>query len=113
MTNFSFKIYDDLWNAYLVDDDDNVIAGEDAAAETDFEKQEIYFRNSDLNKIIVLHELFHAFVGYTYTENANLSQTQMEEVCCTLFSNKWKSIVELSAVVYDEMIKIRDGTNDL
>lgn len=110
MTNFTFKIFDDIWNAYLIDDEDNIVASEDSAAETDFEKQEIYFRSGDLTEIVVLHELFHAYIGYTYTENAQLSQIQMEEVCCTLFSMRHKQIIELAVDVYAELLKIRNET---
>jgi len=98
-----------MWNAYLVDDDDDVIASTDAAAETHTDKKEIYFRSGELTMEIVLHELFHAFVGYTYTEDAQLTQGQMEEVCCTLFSYRWKTIVETGKLVYAEMIKIRNA----
>lgn len=109
MINYTFKIYDETWNAYLVDDNDDVIADADSAAETDFDKKEIYFRSGDLSLIIVWHELFHAFVGYSYIQTASLTQYQMEEVSCEIFAYRWETIVKLGETIYKEMDKVRDN----
>jgi hypothetical protein len=108
MEYFTKTICEDKWTFYLVDDDDNVIADEDAEAETDLEKQEVYFRREGVTLKTVKHEVWHIYMGYTYTDTANLDSLQTEEVSAQLYSNKDDKMRELSEEIYQKLVKLRD-----
>lgn len=95
---FKVNIYGDTWNVYLVTEDDHQILDEGDYAEADFEKKELYFRKTTLQ--IVRHELIHAFTYYTFTDTADLSALQNEELMAELISWNWDKIADLSLNVY-------------
>jgi hypothetical protein len=103
-----FNVNEDSWSAYLITDEDHVIAEEDSAAETDFHKREIYFRRGDLSLADVRHELYHVFFGYTFTRSATLSPGQMEEVAAELFAERGERISQLAVEIFEQLKAMRD-----
>lgn len=103
---FKVTINGDKWNVYLITDEDNHILEEDDYAETDFESKELYFRKTTMQ--IVLHELIHVYVYYTYTETANLSARQNEEMCAEVISWNWDKIAELAAKVFSGLESLKN-----
>lgn len=107
---FRYTINEDKWQIYLIDDDDNVIADEDAGAETDFEKQEMYFRKSDLTLEIVMHELFHVYFGYLYLRHTqDIELSDIEEIMAALFAAKAQRIIQRSEEIYKKLIELRNS----
>ena len=110
-TYFKQQFNEDDWVIYLIDDDDNIIADEDAGAETDFEKKEIYFRKSDLTLEIVMHELWHVYFGYCYLRHTeNIGLNDLEEITCALFAAKGQKIITRSEEIFQKLTQIRDST---
>ncbi len=109
MDYFSKVIYDDKWNFFLIDDDDNTIADENAEAETDADKKEVYFRREGVALGTVRHEVWHVFKHYCYTHSANLTDVQEQEVSAELYSYQGKRMDKFSDEVLEELIKLRDG----
>lgn len=103
---FKVTIHGDVWNVYLIDEDDFGILEDGDYAETDFEKKELYFRKTTMQ--IVLHELVHAFVYYTYTDTADLTALQNEELVCEVTSWNWDKISELSCIVFEGLKKLKE-----
>lgn len=108
MNYFKIDIYGDSWGFYLIPDDDNVIADETAAAETDIDKREIYFRKSELEYTVVLHELWHVLFHYSFTGSAGLDSDQLEEISAELFAHKSEKMIEIGRQVYENLVKLRD-----
>lgn len=108
MKYFQKLIYDDLWTIYLSEEGDNVVIDEGSEAETDFELKEMYFRKSDLKESTVRHEVWHVFFAYTFTNTADLSSLQTEEISSELFSYQGKKIDKFSEEVYSELVRLRD-----
>lgn len=108
MDYFKKTIYDETWNFFLVDDEDNVIAGEDAEAETDADKKEVYFRREGVTIGTVRHELWHVFKHYCFTHSASLTAHQEEEISAELYSYQGKRIDKLAEEILEELIKLRD-----
>ena len=109
MDYFQKVIYDDTWSIYLVDENDNVIADENADAETDIEKREVYFRRNGVTLLTCRHESFHILFSYSFTDSANLDSLQTEEICCELYAYQGKKIDNLAEEIYTELVKLRDG----
>jgi hypothetical protein len=93
----------------LAEDDDNVIADEEAAAETDFLSREIYVRRGDLQLNVVRHELFHAYAGYTYLEDTSISIHDAEEVFACLFADRGERVLRQADEVFKRLSDLRDG----
>ncbi len=93
---------------YLTEDDDDVIAKEDSAAETDFASREIYVRKTDLDLNVVRHELWHAFAGYTYLEDTSISVHDAEEVAACLFADRGSVIISKADECFAKLVALRD-----
>jgi len=100
---------EDIWVIYLIDDDDEVLSDTDTDAEVEFDKKEIYFKRDKITLNIVLHELFHVYVGYCYLDDADLNMLQTEEVLCSLFADKGEAIVNKAKDIYNKLKDLRDG----
>jgi hypothetical protein len=100
---------EDVWNLYLVDDNDEVIADPDAAAETDFPKKEIHFRRGDLDEEVVAHELWHVYINYCYLAHTSISVEDLEEVSAALFADKGERIIQRAKEVHKALKELRDG----
>lgn len=109
-THIVTSISGDIWNIYLIDDEDNVISDEESAAETDFDKKEMYIRKGDLTPKIIRHELFHAYFGYCYLANTNnIEISDIEEICCTLFSDRGEKMVEHSNEIFNKLVELKES----
>lgn len=106
---FKVQIFGDEWVIYLVDDDDEVIAEKDSAAETDPEKHEIHFREGEITMSVIMHELWHAYFSYTNTDTANLDNNQMEEVSAQVFAYNAIKMTEQAKNIHNRLIEIRDN----
>ena len=107
MDYFKYQFNEDTWTIYLIEDDDNVVADEDAAAETKFEEKEIYFRKSELSESTVRHELWHVYFGYCYLMDAtSISTHDIEEITASLFADKGSKIIEKSIEVHKKLVEL-------
>ena len=106
---FYTNINGDQWTIYLAEDDDNVIADEEAAAQTDFLAREVYLRRGDLQLNIVRHELFHAYAGYCYLEDTSISIHDAEEVFAALFADRGETILRKADEVFERLCGLRDA----
>jgi hypothetical protein len=106
---YQTQINGDLWTIYLTDNDDDVIASEDAGAETDFDKREIYVRPSDLELGTLLHEIWHAFAGYCYLVDTDVDVADAEEVAASLFADRGQTMLDKAKEITDALIRIRDA----
>jgi hypothetical protein len=89
---FKITVSGDKWNVYY--------------AETNFESKELYFRKTTMQ--IILHELIHVYVYYTYTETADLTARQNEEMCAEVISWNWDKIAELAAKVFTGLQSLKN-----
>lgn len=103
---FKITINGDIWNVYLIEEDDHSILEDGEYGETDFDKKEIYIRKT--TQQIVTHELIHAFVYYTYTNTCTLSALQNEELCAEVISWNWDKISLLRDEVYKGLQKLKE-----
>ena len=102
-----YTFNEDEWNIYLIENDDNDIADEDAAAETKFLQKEIYFRKKDLLLNTVLHELWHVYMGYCYLADATeLGVHSFEEISASLFADKGERIMIKAQDIYYKLKNI-------
>ena len=104
---FKVDIHGDSWNIYIVDDDDIVI-DEDNDAETDIENKEIHFKRGGINEVSVRHEIWHAYMAYTFTETADLTSGQSEEVSAQIFGVRGPEMVEKAAMIYKKLKELKD-----
>ncbi len=102
-------IMEDSWVLYLIDEDDDVTLEGDLRALIKFEQKEIYFKPDGLTLNIVMHELIHLYLGYTYIDDADLNSEQTEEVCASLFADRGESIVIKAKDIYNKLKQLRDG----
>jgi hypothetical protein len=102
---FKVSIHGHVWNVYLIEEHDHHILDEGDYAETDFEAKELYFRKTTFQ--IVLHELIHVFIFYTYTNTANLTALQNEELCAEVISWNWGLIDKLSLEIYNGLVDLK------
>lgn len=107
---FKVTIHGDNWNVYLVGENDHHILEDGDSAETDFEKKELYFRETSMQ--IVLHELIHCFVFYTFTNTCDLSALQNEELLAEVISWNWDKINVLASEVYNGLNELKVGTSN-
>lgn len=104
------QINGDIWNVYLVEDDDEVIAGESSSAETDFPNREIFVRRSSVELTVILHELWHAYAGYCYLAHTeNISIDDAEEVAAALFSDRGQTMLAKGVEIHQALLKLRDA----
>jgi len=109
MEYFNYTFNDDEWTIYLIEDGDDVIADEDAVAQTKFDEKEIYFRRSHYTMIHVIHELCHVYFGYCYLENTTeITIADFEEIACTLFSHNADKIRTSSQIIYQKLNDLKD-----
>lgn len=103
---FKVKIKGDTFNVYLVPEDDNDIVDDGSLAETVFQDKEIYFKEASLR--IVRHEILHVFISYTYTDTAELTPLQQEEMFCELMSYELDNYIEVVKQVYTGLNKLKE-----
>lgn len=107
MNFFRMTINDEVWTIYIVDDNDTVIADEDEAATTQFYDKEIYFRYSHIELPMIRHELWHVYWGYTTTQDADLTEVQMEEVSAAMFSLRGEIITRKANEMYEKLQELK------
>lgn len=109
MNFFKYTFNEDEWGIYLIEDDDDVIADENAAAVTKFDDKELYFRRGDIGIDVILHELWHVYFGYCFLGDTNeVSLADMEEISAALFSHKAYRILEVTEDLYSKLCMLRD-----
>lgn len=98
---FKVQIYDDEWCIYKANEHDNIIVEDGSAAETDFYKKHITFKETDI--YTVKHETLHAYLGYCYIQTADLTAHQLEEVVAELFSDKGYIILKKAEEIHKKL----------
>lgn len=107
MNFFKTTFNDEPWVVYLVDDDDDVVATDDAEAEIDLQLKEIYFRKGMLTIEKVRHELWHLYFNYCFVETANLEMAQVEEVTCELFAYRGPTIIQRADEMFAQLLQLK------
>ena len=108
---FQVEINGDDWTIYLAGDDDSLIASENSDAETDFHKREIVIRQDAVNLKVIRHELWHAYMGYTYLEDTNINSSDAEEVAACLFSDRGEKIIDKSHLILAKLKALKASSN--
>jgi hypothetical protein len=98
---FKIKIKGDDWNIYKIDYEDNYTLDDDSLAETTFENKEIHFKDTSLR--IVRHELLHVFISYTYTDTANLTPLQQEEMFCEMLGYELDNFISITNIIFNKL----------
>jgi len=107
-TGFRTTINGDVWTIYLIDDEDNVIADAGSGAETEFCKRQITVREDFVSIDVVRHELWHAYMGYTYLSDTGIDSHGAEEVAASLFADRAEVILAKATEVLAGLVAIRD-----
>jgi hypothetical protein len=80
--------------------------GKDSKALIYPEDKEMYFDKAELRTGIVRHEVFHAFMNSTDTENATkMDSDDMEELACTVYGNNVHSLEKVVDNIIDFIFK--------
>lgn len=103
---FKIKIKTEEWNVYLVPETDNHTVDEGSRAETVFQDKELYFKETNINT--VRHELIHVYMHYTYTDTAELTALQNEEVLAEMLSYEWDNVDKTVKEVYKGLQKLKE-----
>lgn len=109
MDYFQKEIYHDIWTFYLLDEGDNLAMDECDNAVTDTETLEVHFRKAGVREEEVRHETWHIIKHYCFTETAELTAHQEEEISAELYSFRGKLMDKLSSEILAELIKLRDN----
>lgn len=104
--SFKMKIQDDVWEIYLITDEEaneldekinDSTDGFRALTLTGEDGQCIFFVEDSFNKNIVTHELFHLYVSYFHLDSAGVNVDSFEEV-----------VAEFLEANLDKFIRIRN-----
>lgn len=80
-------------------------APKNSVAYIDWESRTIYFQTGDISKETIRHELTHAFIKASFTEQIpNLSLEQIEEVFCEVVSHFGPTIISMANKMHKEML---------
>lgn len=110
MDFFSYTFNEDIWQIFLIENDDEVIADSTTAAQVMFDNKEIYFRKESVNLTVVMHELVHVYMGYCYLgSTTDISNIDMEEIFAELFADKAEKIIERSKDIFKRLTELKDG----
>jgi hypothetical protein len=92
------------WRAYIEDDDTYSRRwGESDGAHTIPADKEMYFNEAELSRVVVTHELVHAYYSETCVSSANLTVDQIEEVMAEMFGVHGNKLLTLSRKLYKEL----------
>lgn len=98
------EILGQKWTIYLVEEEKYIKKWSDAdAAHTIPSMSEIYFNDEELSRIVVVHELCHAFFAEMCTGSAGLDADQTEEVFCDMIGKHGDKILRLARKLYKEL----------
>lgn len=110
MNPFQINIKGDVWNIYMIPDHDTTISDEDAAAHTDFDLKESYFRKGDLSLGIVKHEVWHMYWGYTcLSDTTSMTLSDIEEVSATMYEYNDDKMRATTIEIYNTLIELRNN----
>jgi hypothetical protein len=106
---FSITILDDIWQVYLVDDDDDVIADADCAAQTNAETKELYFRRGHISLSIIMHELWHVYFSSLHLhDTTSICLSDLEEITACLFESRAEAIINNAKKLQTELLARKD-----
>lgn len=98
------NILEAKWKVYIMDEEQYITEHSDAdAAHTIPALNEIVFNESELNLIVVKHELWHAWRASLCTTSADLTADQEEEISAELFSHHGDKINRMARTLYKEL----------
>jgi hypothetical protein len=85
------------WKVYLLGAEDYSDLHEgDSAAITDLTNKEIHFQVDYLDLATVIHELCHAYFAGSYSNSANPTPDQVEELFCEMMGEFGSEIIRVS-----------------
>jgi hypothetical protein len=68
--------------------------------------KEMYLDKSELRASLIRHEVFHAFIASTDTENSSkMTADDMEELACTVYGNNSHAIEKVTDAIIDFIFK--------
>lgn len=106
---FKYQLNEEEWTIYLIDDEDEVIADENAAALTLHPQREMYFRKGELSTANVEHELWHVYFGYCFLDDtSSITLGDMEEVSAAMFVRRGRLIQKHAETILKRLIEMRD-----
>lgn len=120
--SFTFKVNDDVWEAYLVTEDElkelDAKTGDDPEFEGDDDvpamvipnKKCLFITEGHVTKNIINHELFHIFVEYFYIGSADLDTDQFEEVVASFLEHRLDSYLKIRNLLYRKYKKLEGST---
>jgi hypothetical protein len=80
--------------------------GKDSKAVVYPDDKEMYFDKSELRTAIIRHEVFHAFMCSTDTENSSkMDSDDVEELACTVYGNNAHSLEKVTDSIVDFILK--------
>lgn len=107
--HFNLIINEDVWNVYLVPDEDTVISEEDSAADTSIKNKEMFFRRGEVTLKNVLHEIWHVYFSYSYlSDTTEMTTADVEEVSAALYADKEERMRVRANEIYKKLIEMRD-----
>lgn len=116
---FTFKVYGDTWEAYLVtneelkeidarESEDPFDEGEDGVPAMILPSKKCLFLSDDkVNKNLITHELFHIIVEYFHIESAHLEVDQFEEVVANFLENRLDYFIKIRNSIYRKYLKLQ------
>jgi hypothetical protein len=82
-------------------------APDESTAYIEWEKRSIYFNVSDISKETIRHELTHAYIKASFTEQIpDLTLEQLEEIFCEVVSHFGTTIIKQADSIHKEMLSL-------
>lgn len=105
---FKMRIHGDLWEFYKItlEEMDELAEDDSTKAITHLEEHTMFFVETEINKGLVIHELFHVEVSYMNLGSANISVDQFEEVVAEFLEYNLVKFTRLSNKIFNKINKI-------
>lgn len=106
LKRFNFRVRGLKWQAHIMLPEEFVkVEGvlEDTEALADEEKRTIFFKTTCLNRVVIRHEIVHAFIASMHLTSANLSGIQMEEVFAEFLSRNVEEYIKVCDMLYGKI----------
>jgi hypothetical protein len=108
-----YSINDDVWNFYLVPEDDTTtLDNMNAEAEVDFDNREVHIMENHLGLTLILHELWHIHTWYCFLFSTSMNSDDMEEVGAELFSRRGEHITKQAKIILSKLEELKINDED-
>lgn len=103
-----YSINHDAWVFSLLNDDAYVKKhSAESYAITNFDTYEVDFKQTVFDLKTVIHELIHVHFKYCYTGSTKISNDEIEEIFCELFSDRSNLINKQAREIYQKLKRKR------